>query len=214
VLRRLPLLLVFVFGLVFFIQLYVPGYGSQVLLEKQAQWIKIVEFFALFLGIYTLAYHHVLKVRRAVPKWWLSLITLGAIVAMALAGFIVNGLPQSASYDDPEFSFQKMFLYLLAPLESTMFSLLAFYMASAAARAFRARNIEATLLLLTAVIMMLSQVTIGNWLWEMIPKAGDWIYQWPNTAARRAITIGVGLGGCATALKVLLGIERSYLGMK
>ena len=200
--------------MIFLIQAYSPGYYSQLLITKNAEWLKVVGFFALFIGIYSLVYHHVMKIRRKAPKWQYSIITLVAMVAMAVTGFVVGMDEGAKSYSDDDFAFQKWYLYVLAPLESTMFSLLAFYMASAAARAFRARNLEATLLLISAVLVMLAQVTIGKAIWDFIPYIGEWVYNFPTTASNRAILIGVGLGGCATSLKILLGIERSYLGMK
>ena len=40
-----------------------------------------------------------------------------------------------------------MFTYMVAPMQATMFALLAFFVASASYRAFRIRIFEATLLL-------------------------------------------------------------------
>ena len=45
-----------------------------------------------------------------------------------------------------------------------------------------------------------------------IPSYRGWILNGPNLVAKRAIILGVGLGMASTALKVVLGIERSYLG--
>ena len=114
-----------------------------------------------------------------------------------------------------------LFEYVYNPLQATMFALLAFYVASAAFRAFRAKNTEATVLLVTAFIILLSQTYAGTWLTSWVPP------EYPaatfpgmkaiilgvfNTAGQRAIMIGIALGVAATSLKVLLGIDRSYLG--
>ena len=68
------------------------------------------------------------------------------------------------------------------------------------------------MLLVAAIIVMIGRVPIGNAIHPYLPEIADWIMKIPNTAAKRAIMIGVGLGICATALKIIVGIERSYLG--
>ena len=45
-----------------------------------------------------------------------------------------------------------------------------------------------------------------------LPAIAEWILDIPNTAAKRAITIGIGLGMTATAIKIIFGIERTYMG--
>ena len=51
----------------------------------------------------------------------------------------------------------------------------------------------------------------GPW-GEYVAKTSAWIMHVPNMAAQRAIVMGIGLGMVATALKVVLGIERGYMG--
>jgi len=106
--------------------------------------------------------------------------------------------------------FKNFFDYIMNPLQSTMFALLAFFISSASYRAFRARNVLASLLLAAALIVML-RFTPGPW-GTLISKTSTWIMNVPNLAAQRAIVIGIGLGMVATALKVILGIERGYMG--
>src|SRR5262249_20124964 len=112
----------------------------------------------------------------------------------------------------------------LQSLDATMFSIIAFYIVSAAYRAFRVRSAEATMLLITAVIVMLGQTAIGQWLTHWIPYDGfwlklpmrnlhieavrDWMLTLANTAAVRAIAFGLGIGGLAVALRIWLGLER------
>jgi len=106
--------------------------------------------------------------------------------------------------------FKSFFTFMMVPLQSTMFALLAFFISSASYRAFRARNLLASLLLIAALIVML-RFTPGPW-GDLISKTSTWVMNVPNLAAQRAIIIGIGLGMVATALKVILGIERGYMG--
>jgi|SaaInl4_135m_RNA_FD_contig_123_19717_length_9825_multi_4_in_0_out_0_3 hypothetical protein len=125
---------------------------------------------------------------------------------------------------------------VFTPLGATMFSLLAFFMASAAFRAFRAKSIPATLLLVSAFFVMLGRVPIGafvgQWLeFILLPIATlifpeAWISpsnQWfsefagfimnvPNTAGQRAIMIGAALGMVAASLRIWIGLEKEHLG--
>ena len=92
-----------------------------------------------------------------------------------------------------------------------MFSLLAFFIASASYRAFRARTLEATLLLIAGALVMIGRVPIGDLMWHQLPVIADWIMDIPQMAAKRGILIGIALGMVVTSLRIILGIERSYL---
>jgi hypothetical protein len=124
------------------------------------------------------------------------------MIGMMVAGF-TGGRGQ-------ESLFQQIFTSVLLPVQATMFALLAFYLASAAFRSFRTRSTDATILLCAAVIVMIGRLDdLGS---LRIPQISHWILDGPNLVSKRAIILGVGLGIASTALKVVLGIERSYLG--
>jgi hypothetical protein len=181
----------------------------------------VVSVFALALGIGNLISHHVNRIKRKGPNWvhsYTTLISLGVATFIGVFGGVTgNGwLPtQVGSF---KYDIQTIYFKVLVPLQATMFALLAFFMASAAYRSFRARNLLAGLLLGSAFIVMLGQVPIGEAMTRSLPSgfhASDistWIMQVPNSASKRAIDLGLTLGVLATMLKILTGIERSWLG--
>ena len=63
-----------------------------------------------------------------------------------------------------QFDIQTLYANIIVPLGGTMFALLAFFMSSAAYRAFRVHNLTAVLLLASAFIIMLAMVPLGNFL--------------------------------------------------
>jgi len=98
------------------------------------------------------------------------------------------------------------------PCNSTLFALLAFFIASAAFRAFRARNTEATLLLGSAILVMIGSMPLMGHLWSDFIDIKEWIVDIGNNSGRRAIMIGAALGAIVTGLRIVLGVERSHLG--
>ncbi|KAA3633502.1 MAG: hypothetical protein DWP97_08995, partial [Calditrichaeota bacterium] len=105
-----------------------------------------------------------------------------------------------------------IFENIQAPMHSTVFALLAFFVASASFRGFRARSLPASILLGSALIILLSRSNIGGVFSDQLPEIADWIRNYPAMSARRAILIGIGLGSLTTSLRVILGIERTWLG--
>ena len=59
---------------------------------------------------------------------------------------------------------------------------------------------------------MLANVPVGEKIWSQFPAMGEWLMNVPNLAGQRGMLIGAGIGGIASGIRVLLGIERTYLG--
>lgn len=187
------------------IQFFIPHPISVGFYDLTTKWIRIVSAFALVLGVGSLTLYHLDRLQRRRPGWVYSIVTLVALVITAIVG-LVWGVKPGAPLQEV------IFKNMLVPLNASMFAILAFYMASAAYRAFRARTKEAALLLIAAFIVMLGMVPIGTAIWGKLPEVAEWILSVPNMAAKRAILFGVALGAIATSLKVILGIERGWLG--
>jgi hypothetical protein len=96
---------------------------------------------------------------------------------------------------------------LFVALGSAMFSLLGFYIAAAAYRAFRVRSAESALMMIAALLVMLGQIPFGLWVWEGFPEVRLWLLSVPSTAAFRAIKIGAAVAGLILAFRVWFSIE-------
>jgi len=199
--REVPLIIVFVTGVVMALSDFVPHQSIQDIREFMMSWLQIIGVLAVGLGLVSLTQVNWIKVRRKAEGWPYALITLLGMIIMLVTGFAWD-------YRDAHNPFQFLFQYALMPIYATMFSLLAFYIASAAFRAFKARNTMATTILITAIIVMLGQVPVG----AHLAPLKSWIMEVPNMAGFRAILLGIGLGGVAMALKIVFGIERAYMG--
>lgn len=202
--RNGPYVVTFITGLLIVAFFFVPHHSAQHAQSVMLDWSNVVYAFALILGSVTLWTSHQKRVATRAPGWAYSMVTLLSLAFVTIFG-VVQGVEEGTVVN-------VFYNTVNAPLASTMFALLAFFIASAAFRAFRARNTEATLLLVTAIVMMIGRVSVGEYLWPGFPTVTEWLLDVPNLAAKRAVAIGVGLGAVSTALKIVLGIDRTYLG--
>ncbi len=210
--RELPLVITLVVGLFMVIGLFVPERHFTAGRTEFESWAIIVRAFAAVLGVANLARISWLRIARRERDWFFHLPLLAGLLFMIAISVLGSwfrapffGIQEGTLFND-------VYLNVYVPMQGTMFALLAFYIASAAFRAFRVRSFEAGLLALAALLVMLGRVPIGAEIWDKLPDISDWIMNIPNNAAKRAILIGAALGAIATGLKVILGLERNYLG--
>lgn len=207
--RQLPLLITLVTGIVFAAQYYVPHPASEEMLTTVTKWLQIIGGFALVLGVTSLFHIHAVKIKRKEPGWGYSFVLYAAMLGTIAIGLWLEG---KETVNGTMTAFGWIYNFMMVPLQGTMFAILAFFIASAAYRSFRARSREAAVLLIAAIIVMMGRVPLGEYL---VPISGDitqWILNVLNASVRRAILIGVSLGAVALSLKIIFGVERAYLG--
>jgi len=229
--RTVPLVIVFVTSVVLIVAFFIPHRPFGDLESRFLNWYTIIAGFTMLLGLDSLTRHHLVRVFRRGPGWPYSLLlvlSLAVTVALGLYSWFRFGSPF-----DLQAPFMWLYTYMIIPLQSTMFASLAFFIVSAAYRAFRVRNFSATLLLFAACLVMIGNVPLGTDIWHglvrlihlVLPSVDparllglepfalvkDWLMATPQAAAARGIGIGLALGSMAMSLRIILGIERTYM---
>jgi len=185
----------------------------------------VIGAFAIGVGVISLLQLHTRAVARQRPGWGNSVVLIVMFVLMLVFGLLNDYAPHlrvlgSGVTSTDVFNF--LFKGGLVNLGAATFSMIAFYIASAAYRAFRIRSLEATLLMAAALIVMLGAVYFGTVLTNWIPKAPDnpwsnfrienvaqWLLMQVNAPAQRGILFGLTVGLLATSLRLWLSLERS-----
>ncbi|MHC4660110.1 MAG: hypothetical protein ACYS8W_00350 [Planctomycetota bacterium] len=209
--------LTFVGGLYFFFEYVMPREsGLTDIIPEIGPRVQVIGVMALFLGMINLTRMHMHKVLRARPGWYNSLACIIALFVMFALALLQYFFQKTAWI---KLSYDTLFQYVRIPLDATIFSLLAYYIASAAYRAFRIKSIEATVMLAVALFVMLGQIPMGQaitrwlpetgyWSWLRLENIKLWIMDVPNSAATRGILFGGAIGSLAMSLRLWLSLER------
>jgi hypothetical protein len=129
-----------------------------------------------------------------------------------LAVHIVLGLVTGQYEQGAAYSWLYNSIYL--PLGSTMYSSLAFYMAYGAYKVLRARNFDAALLFITAVLVILGNTPMFPAIYPGFFYMREWIFGPIVSGAYRGVRIGIGIGAVVLGIKTLIGMETGYLGRR
>jgi hypothetical protein len=212
--REIPLVITSVVGIAFVIQYFIPHSPFDRFEQLFSDWFFIIAACAIWLGALNLLKLSFIKIQKQKKDWPYSVIIVISWFAMAIAGLIGG-----RDFQTPGTRFDWLYVNVYTPLSATMFAILAFFVASASYRAFRARNLQATLLLVSGFLVMMGRVLFDDIIFGPFVKnftplsdISSFIMNYPNLAGQRAIMIGIALGTVSTALRIMLGIERSYLG--
>ena len=194
---------------------------------------NILSAFLLGLGIYSLFRIHFRKVVHAQKDWGFSVVLLVSMFLMIVFGYwdwlTTRGpneilMENQANWGFANYGRDLLFNGLLQQMDAGMFSIIAFFILSAAYRAFRVRSVEATILLITALIMMLSLMGAVTYfvaskvLGDPAPNSmlynftltsvASWIKDTFQTSSLRGIDFGVGIGALAMGLRLWLSLEK------
>lgn len=201
--KTLPAIIAFVCGITVVIAYFfqVPAVAS--VSNQVLQWQSIIAVFALGLGAVNIVRVHVRNLQKAEGRNFYSAALLIMFVATVVIGL---GLGQNSK------AYKFIFDYINVPTGSAIFSLLAFYIGTAAYRAFRMKNVEATILLITGCIVMLGRVPIGAKILPFTPAWTNWIVSVLNVGGQRGVMIAGAIGFVAVSLRILVGLERRSYG--
>lgn len=201
--RGLPIALSFIFGMLLLALRFLKGATASEASVFLIDYWQIIFTFGLLVGVAAFVLTTIKKISRREDIFYDSVLLLGAAImpVLALWGGIKPGSP-----------FLWMFENIQVPLQSTIFALLAFFVTSAAFRGFRARNAPSVVLLVTGLIVIIGRVPLGDFLFPDVSELVFWIREFPSSAAKSALLVGIGLGSATTSLRVIFGVERTYLG--
>ncbi len=214
------------------------SFNLEYLMPFVSSFTQVLGALLLGLGISSLLRLHFNQLFKKHKDWFFSLTLIISMLLMLIFGFwdwssrLAPGAEdkiQAAPAIFPHFAKDLLFDGLMINLDAVMFSIIAFFIFSAAYRAFRIRSLESTILLSVALIVMLSLMGAVVWKWDnginnlaarldvnqggfidnfRLTTIKGWIQDTLQIPSIRAMDFGLAVGGLAMSLRLWLSIEK------
>lgn len=180
---------------------------TQIWADTIRTWAIIVFNISLGLGAIRLLMQQSMNVQKRRENWQYSAMLLSLFVVMLLtgfAGYFATGLQTSNAI------YNWLFINIYTPLGATLYPITGFYIFSAAYRAFRARNVDAALMLIAGCFVMLKNAPVGEAIWIGFATIGNWFQFTGQIPGMRTFSIVGAFGLMAYGFRALLGKERGF----
>jgi hypothetical protein len=183
----------------------IPGISGAGNISSTLQtWALIIQLMAIGLGAINLIQVHYRQISRKTNMAVYSAWFIGFFALLLLLGFY-----KLATGVEP-YPYTWIFANVYVSLGATLYAITGFYIFSAAYRAFRARNIDAAILLIGGIFVLLANAPIGEVIWGGFPLIGNWFNNVGQVPGMRTFTVVGALGLLAFGFRALIGKERGF----
>ena len=160
-------------------------------------WGIIIAGFAAVLGLISYTSYNARQIAKKRSVY--AVVAVGSALATVALGLTLT--PSSAEYG-------WLTQNILTPLTMSVGSFIGFFIVSAAFRSFRARSLEAGIVLAAAVVIMLKNIPIGEYLVPGVLPLGNWLNDVASLGGNRGFTIAFAVGAVIAGVRQILGFER------
>ncbi len=204
--RGLPLVIVFVFGVVMLFEYFSADPASLWLAGNFRKWAVDLVAFTLVFGFFVSNRTHLGHIKKRTPGQW----PFSALLLAILWFTTIVGITLGVRNDLYQWTVQNI---MVATYGAIMGSC-GFFVITASYRAFLARTIDSALLLLAGFVALMGGTTIGEFLWPGFVPSNLWLMTVIVPAAERGILIAAAVGTAGILLRTLIGVETGWLGAK
>ena len=183
----------------------IPGISGAGGISGQLQtWALIIQLMAIGLGAINLVQVHYRNISRKT-----NMMIYSAWFMVFFALLMILGLYKLATGVEP-YPYTWIFANVYTSLSTTLYAITGFYIFSAAYRSFRARNIDAAILLIAGIFVLLANAPIGEVIWPGFPIIGNWFNNVGQIPGMRTFTVVGAFGLLAYGFRALIGKERGF----
>jgi uncharacterized membrane protein len=187
------------------LQYYIDIPLLQNLASDLRTWALIMTAVASGVGVINIGIRYGRRISERREYWYLYVWTLLVMAIVAVVGLI----PPFATHTIFEWIITNVYM----PADASIYAMVFLDIVHAFYRSFRARNIDATILLMAAFFIMIYNAPATSFYLPSVAPIGKWLLDNVGTASNRGIGIVTAIGTLAFTYRVMVHKETSVVGV-